>query len=118
MTAREKLKSYGVKARVVSMPSWELFAAQNDSYREGVLPKRIKARVGVEAASPLGWHRWTGDEGAIIGLERFGASARGEEVLQHLGFTPEHVASAALRVLGRTADADREYTADATLVHA
>jgi transketolase len=118
VAAREKLKSYGVKARVVSMPSWELFAAQNDAYREGVLPKRIKARVGVEAASPLGWHRWTGDEGAVIGLERFGASAPGEQVLQHLGFTPEHVTSAALRVLGRTADADREYTADANLVHA
>ncbi len=118
VTAREKLKSYGVQARVVSMPSWELFAAQDESYRESVLPKRIKARVGVEAASPLGWHRWTGDEGAIIGLERFGASALGEQVLQHLGFTTEHVTSAALRVLGRTADADREYTADATLVHA
>ena len=68
----------------------------------------------MEAASPLGWHRWAGDEGAVIGLERFGASAPGEEVLQHLGFTPEHVTSAALRVLGRTAEADREYTADAT----
>jgi transketolase len=116
--AQKKLGNYGVKARVVSMPSWELFAAQDASYRESVLPKRIKARVAVEAASPLGWHRWTGDEGAIIGLERFGASALGEVVLQNLGFTPEHVASAALRVLGRTADADREYTADASLVHA
>jgi transketolase len=94
------------------MPSWELFAAQDEAYREGVLPKRIKARVTVEAASPLGWHRWAGDEGVVIGLERFGASAPGEVVLQHLGFTPEHVTSATLRVLGRTAEAD------ATLVHA
>jgi transketolase len=116
--ARKKLGNYGVKARVVSMPSWELFAAQDASYRESVLPKRIKARVAVEAASPLGWHRWTGDEGAIIGLERFGASAPGEVVLQNLGFTPEHVASAALRVLGRTADAEKEYSPDATLVQA
>jgi transketolase len=116
--AREKLKDYGVKARVVSMPSWELFAAQDEAYREQVLPKRVKARVSVEAGSPMGWHRWVGDEGTIIGVERFGASAPGADVLQHLGFTPEHVASAALRVLGRNAEADREYAADATLVHA
>ncbi len=110
--AREKLKDYGVKARVVSMPSWELFAAQEETYREQVLPKRIKARVSVEAGSPMGWQRWVGDEGAIIGVERFGASAPGPDVLQHLGFTPEHVVSAALRVLGRKAEAD------ANLVHA
>jgi transketolase len=70
------------------------------------LPKRIKARVTVEAGSPLGWHRWAGDEGAVIGLERFGASAPGEEVMRHLGFTPEHVVSEALRVTGRRAEAD------------
>ncbi len=116
--ARKKLEKYGVKARVVSMPSWELFAAQDESYREAVLPKRIKARVTVEAGSPLGWHRWAGDEGAVIGLERFGASAPGEQVLQHLGFTAEHVTSAALRVLGRNSDAEQEYTPDANLVHA
>jgi transketolase len=117
VAAREKLKSYGVKARVVSMPSWDLFSAQDDSYRESVLPKRIHARVAVEAASPLGWHRWTGTEGAIIGLERFGASAPGDDVLLHLGFTPEHVTSAALRVLGRTGEADREYTPERSPVH-
>ena len=116
--ARKKLEKYAVKARVVSMPSWELFLGQDESYRESVLPKRIKARVTVEAASPLGWYRWAGDEGVVIGLERFGASAPGEEVLQHLGFTPEHVASAALRTLGRTSEADREYAAEVNLVHA
>ena len=116
--ARKKLEKYAVKARVVSMPSWELFLAQDESYRESVLPKRIKARVTIEAASPLGWHRWAGDEGIVIGLERFGASAPGEEVLKHLGFTPEHVTSAALRTLGRTSEADREYTAEVNLVHA
>jgi transketolase len=104
--ARKKLEQYGVKARVVSMPSWELFAEQPDSYRESVLPKQIKARVTIEAASPLGWHRWAGDEGVVIGVERFGASAPGEEVMQHLGITAEHVTSAALRLLGRTAEAD------------
>ena len=116
--ARKKLEKYGVKARVVSMPSWELFAAQDQSYREAVLPKKIKARVTVEAGSPLGWYRWAGDEGAVIGLERFGASAPGEQVLQHLGFTAEHVTSAALRVLGRDSDAEQEYSPDANLVHA
>jgi transketolase len=116
--ARKKLEKYGVKARVVSMPSWELFTGQDQSYRESVLPKRIKARVTVEAGSPLGWYRWAGDEGAVIGLERFGASAPGEQVLQHLGFTVEHVTSAALRVLGRNSDAEQEYSADANLVHA
>jgi transketolase len=116
--ARKKLEKYAVKARVVSMPSWELFLAQDESYRESVLPKRIKARVTVEAGAPLGWHRWAGDEGVVIGLERFGASAPGEEVLKHLGFTPEHVASAALRSLGRTSEADQEYTPEGNLVHA
>jgi transketolase len=116
--ARKRLEKYGVKARVVSMPSWELFLAQDESYRESVLPKRIKARVAIEAASPLGWHRWAGDEGVVIGLESFGASAPGDQVLQHLGFTPEHVASAALRTLGRTSEAEQEYTAEGNLVHA
>jgi transketolase len=99
--AREKLKSLGVKARVVSMPSWSLFEAQEGSYRESVLPRAVKKRVTVEAASPIGWHRWAGDEGTVIGLERFGASAPGQEVLEHLGFTVDHVAAAALHLLGR-----------------
>jgi len=109
--ARKKLEQYGVKARVVSMPSWDLFAAQDQAYREKVLPKRVKARVSIEAASPFGWERWAGDEGAIIGLERFGASAPGEEVMRHLGITSEHVVSEALRVTGRKAEADALVTA-------
>lgn len=116
--ASKKLEKYGVKARVVSMPSWGLFEKQDESYRESVLPKRVKARVSVEAAAPLGWHRWTGDEGVVIGLERFGASAPGEEVLKHLGFTAEHVTSAALRALGRNTEAEQEYAAEANLVPA
>ena len=99
--AQEALKKQGVNARVVSMPSWDLFAAQDQSYRDSVLPKQIKKRVAVEAASPLGWSRWTGDEGAIIGVNRFGASAPGEEVLEHLGFTVDNVVATALRVLNR-----------------
>ena len=104
--AREKLKGMGVKARVVSMPGCELFEKQDDAYRESVLPKAIRKRVTVEAASPLGWRRFAGDEGTIIGLNRYGASAPGEVVLKHLGFTPEHVTAAALRLLGRNQDAD------------
>jgi transketolase len=106
--AQDKLKSYGVKARVVSMPSWNLFEAQDPSYREGVLPQSIRKRVTVEAASPLGWRQWAGDEGAIIGLNRYGASAPGEEIFKHLGFTAERVTAEALRLLGRTSEADKE----------
>jgi len=114
VTARERLKSYGVKARVVSMPSWELFESQAESYRESVLPRNIKKRVTVEAASTFGWSRWAGDEGVVIGVDRFGASAPGQEVLDHLGFTPEHVTAAALRLAGKNAEADREYSPQAT----
>ncbi len=114
VSAREKLKTFGVRARVVSMPSWSLFEVQDASYRESVLPRNIKKRVTVEAASPIGWHRWAGDEGAVIGLERFGASAPGQEVLDHLGFTADHVASAALRLLGKNIDVDHEFGAEAT----
>jgi transketolase len=108
---QEKLKNYGVRARVVSMPSWELFSSQDGGYRESVLPKAIKKRVTVEAASPLGWHQWAGDEGTIIGIGHYGASAPGEEVLKRFGFTAEHVTSAALHLLGRTREADQEYAA-------
>jgi transketolase len=118
VTARERLKSHGVKARVVSMPCWSLFESQAESYQESVLPSSIKKRVTVEAASTFGWRRWAGDEGVVIGLDRFGASAPGEEVLKHLGFTPEHVTAAALRLTGKDAEADREYSAEATLAPA
>jgi transketolase len=116
VSAREKLKNFGVKARVVSMPSWSLFEAQEESYREGVLPRSITKRVTVEAASPIGWHRWAGDEGTVIGVERFGASAPGQDVLNHLGFTVDHVAAAALRLLGK--DNEANVVSEATLVTA
>ena len=116
--AQEKLKGYGVKARVVSMPSWDLFDAQDESYRESVLPKSLKKRVTVEAGSPVGWHRWAGDEGIVIGVAHFGASAPGPDVFDHLGITAAHVTAAALRTLGRNADAEREYTTENTLVPA
>ncbi len=102
MTAQEKLKSQGVKARVVSMPSCHLFAKQDEAYRESILPKSLKKRVTVEAASSFGWHRWAGDEGIIIGIDRYGASAPGEEIMEHLGITADHVTEAALQMVGNT----------------
>ena len=107
--AQAKLKDYGVKARVVSMPSWNLFEAQDAAYRESVLPASVRKRVTIEAGSSMGWHKWAGDEGSVIGLDRYGASAPGEEILRNLGFTAEHVASEALRLLGRTQEAAKEY---------
>jgi transketolase len=101
-----------VKARVVSMPGWSLFAAQDEAYRESVLPKSVRKRVTVEAGSSFGWREWAGDEGIVIGIDRFGASAPGDECMKHFGFTAEHVTSAALRLVGRNEDAAREYAGD------
>ena len=100
----------------MSLASWYLFEAQDEAYRESVLPKQIKKRVTVEAASPYGWERWAGDEGTIIGIDHYGASAPGDEIMKHFGFTSEHVTSAALRLLGRNAEADNEYGSDTTNV--
>jgi len=90
---------------VVSLPSWKLFDKQDAAYRESVLPKAIRKRVTAEAGATLGWSRFAGDEGVIIGLDRFGASALGAEVLQHFGFTADHVTAAALGLLGRSGQA-------------
>ena len=110
--AREKLKSaYGVTARVVSMPSWELFERQDAVYREKVLPKGIKKRVTVEAGTTFGWERWAGSEGTCIGINRFGASAPGDEVMKFFGFTSEHVTAAALKLMERDEEAEKEYQA-------
>jgi len=103
----EKLKEFGVKARVVSLPSWSLFAQQDEAYREQILPKSVKKRVSVEAADTLGWERFTGDEGAMIGIDHYGASAPGDEIMKHFGFTSENVAGKALRLLGRAEDAEK-----------
>ena len=97
--ARGLLGGRGVSSRVVSLPSWELFEEQPESYRTEVLPPEIEARVSVEAAASLGWERYVGLRGAVVGLDRFGASAPGATVLEHLGFTAERVADEAERVL-------------------
>jgi transketolase len=101
MAARDLLAAQGVTARVVSMPSWELFEEQDAAYRESVLPKAIAARVSVEAGITMGWDRYVGSAGATIGINRFGESGKGPAVMAHLGITPEHVAKTALAVLGR-----------------
>ncbi|XXY47278.1 transketolase C-terminal domain-containing protein [Sorangium sp. So ce269] len=100
--AAELLKNAGVRARLVSMPSWRLFEEQSAEYREGVLPARIRARLSVEAASPLGWERWVGLEGAIMRVSRFGASTPGPKVLQEYGFTAQRVADAAAALRSHT----------------
>jgi transketolase len=107
--AQERLKGYGVKARVVSMPSWNLFDAQDEGYRESVLPKSIRKRVTIEAGARMGWHRWATDEGTVIGIDHYGASAPGDEIMKNFGFTVEHVTSAALRLVGKKTEADKEY---------
>jgi transketolase len=92
--AAETLNAEGIATRVVSMPSWELFAQQDDAWRERVLPAAITARVSIEAASPFGWGRWVGGRGTAIGLDHFGASAPAETLFKEFGLTPERVAAA------------------------
>ena len=97
--AGAKLEAAGRSVRLVSFPSWELFMEQSEEYRKEVLPPDLDARVALEAASPMGWERWVGDGGAIIGIDRFGASAPYEEIYRNLGLTAEHVAEEAERLL-------------------
>lgn len=97
--AYDILTGKGIGVRVVSMPCTELFDKQDKAYRDSVIPPDVKKRVSVEAGSPLGWCKYTGDEGLIIGLERFGASAPYKVIAEHLGFTPEKVAEKVLEYL-------------------
>ncbi|MCX8073938.1 MAG: transketolase [Candidatus Binatia bacterium] len=99
LEAQRLLAAAGTPVRVVSMPSWELFAQQEAAYRQHVLPEDITARVAVEAAVPFGWERWVGERGRVIGMHRFGASAPGEVNLQKFGFTAEHIARTVREIL-------------------
>jgi transketolase len=101
MSGRDLLQREGIRTRVVSMPCWELFAAQRPEYRESVLPKSVAARVSIEAGATFGWCRWIGDAGVAIGIDRFGASAPGEVALRNFGFTPEHVADVVRSLIRR-----------------
>ncbi len=103
--AQAALKEKGVRARVVSMPSWELFEAQGPEYRESVLPRSVTARVAVETGSPLGWDRYAGPTGEIIAMHTFGASAPIKDVMPHFGFTAEHVVKAGLAQAAQSKEA-------------
>jgi transketolase len=103
VAAYERLKADGVAARVVSLPSWELFEAQDRGYREAVLPPEITARVGVEAGSPLGWDRYVGSKGEMIAMRGFGASAPIDDLMRRFGFTAETVVAAARRQIAGSA---------------
>ena len=97
--AAQKLQEQGVAARAISMPSWELFQAQPEDYRESVLPGKVRARVSVEAGTTIGWERYTGFDGTTIGIDRYGASAPGDIVMANLGFTVENVVETARALL-------------------
>jgi len=99
--AYEKLKAEGIRARVVSMPSWDLFEHQDQSYRDQVLPPNVTARVAVEMASTMGWAQYTGLKGRIIGMHTFGASAPLKDLQKKFGFTTDAVIQAARDVLGK-----------------
>jgi len=97
--AHRQLSSEGIRSRVVSMPCWELFGEQSEDYRNEVLPPEATRRVSIEAGTSLGWDRWVGPEGAMVAIERFGASAPAAEIFERFGFTAAHLAEVARGVL-------------------
>jgi len=99
--AHETLVAEGIRSRVVSMPSWDLFDHQPGEYRESVLPLGVKARIAIEQATTLGWERYVGDAGRVIGMKTFGASAPLKELQKHFGFEPDRVVASAKELLGR-----------------
>jgi len=105
--ARESLEGEGIATRLVSMPCVDRFTEQGAAYRDEVLPPSCRARVSVEAASPLGWHRWVGPDGDVIGMETFGESGPYQEVYEHFGFTPERIADRARAIVERAGSGAR-----------
>jgi transketolase len=103
--AHTELNKQGVRARVVSFPSWELFKAQSQEYRDSVLPPSVRARLSIEAGVGQGWREWVGDGGDIMSIEKFGASAPYKDIYKHYGLTVEDVVARALRLLGRSGTA-------------
>jgi len=100
LEAAKKLADVGKSVRVVSFPSWELFMEQSAEYRESVLPSSVTKRVAVEAGSTFGWEKWVGQNGTVIGIDGFGASAPGKVVMEKFGFTVDHVVEEAKKLLG------------------
>jgi transketolase len=105
LEAQERLRADGVDARVVSMPSWELFCEQEEGYRNEVLPPEVKARLAVEAGASFGWCQWTGDSGGVIGVDGFGSSAPAKDNFAHYGFTVDNIVQRAKGLMGKR---DRE----------
>ena len=101
VAAQEKLSAEGVKGRVVSIPSFELFEKQDAAYKESVLPASVTARVSVEMASTFGWDRYVGPKGKMVGMHTFGASAPLKDLLKKFGFTVENVVAAAKEAMGK-----------------
>jgi transketolase len=99
LEAQKILIDKGFHVRVVSMPSWELFEQQSKEYQDSVLLPDVKARVAIEAGISFGWERWVGDSGAIIGLDRFGASAPSADLYNAFGFTAENIAKVTIQVI-------------------
>jgi transketolase len=102
VAAEKLLAEKGVRARLVSMPCWELFAEQSPDYRESVLPSGVRARLAVETGVSLGWHQWVGDQGDVVALDHYGASAPAPALMKQFGFTPENVVTRALAVVNRS----------------
>jgi transketolase len=99
MTAGERLQAENISVRLVSMPSWELFDEQPRDYRDAVLPPSVPARLAVEAGATQGWHKYVGDRGAVLGIDRFGASAPGATVMREMGFSAESVFGRAFELI-------------------
>jgi transketolase len=102
LEAAKKLENDKINAKVISMPSWKLFDMQSDEYKKELFPDSIKYRIAVEAGSSLGWHKYVGEMGVIIGVNKFGASAPGEEVLSNYGFTVDYIVSTAKSFFGKS----------------
>jgi len=100
--AHEKLLTEGIRSRVVSMPSWEIFEQQPQAYRDSVLPPSVKARVAIEQGSTLGWDRYVGNSGRVIGMNTFGSSAPLKELQKKFGFEPDQVVIAAKEQLKKS----------------
>ena len=97
---QEKLAAeHRIRARVVSMPCWELFMEQSQEYRDQVLPPDVTARISIEAGCSLGWERWVGSTGDMVSVDRFGSSAPGSEVLKHYGFSVDAVCERAIKLV-------------------
>ncbi|WP_297428004.1 transketolase C-terminal domain-containing protein, partial [Clostridium sp.] len=99
--AADELAAKGIDARVISMPAFELFEAQDEAYKESVMPKSVRARVAVEALTSFGWHKYVGLDGEVISLDTFGASGKAEILFEQFGFTVENVVEKAVKVVGK-----------------